>query len=187
KAERLPVTCDVSIHQLHLIDIDIGYFDSAMRLVPPLRQQRDRDAIGAALADGTIDALVSDHTPVGEDAKQIPFAEAEPGATGLELLLGAALKWGQAARLGLGRTLATVTSGPASVLRASSPSLGDGPTGLREGAPADLCLFAADEAWTVSAETLASRGKITPFSGYEMPGRVRCTIVAGAVAYDAGG
>jgi dihydroorotase len=63
-----------------------------MRLVPPLRQQRDRDAIGAALADGTIDALVSDHTPVGEDAKHLPFAEAEAGATGLELLLGSALK-----------------------------------------------------------------------------------------------
>ena len=122
KAEKLPVTCDASIHQLHFIDVDIGYFDSAMRLVPPLRQQRDRDAIGAALADGTIDALVSDHTPVGEDAKHLPFAEAEPGATGLELLLGAALKWGEAARLPLVRTLAAVTSGPTAVLRASSPA-----------------------------------------------------------------
>ncbi len=185
KGERLPVTCDVSIHQLHLIDLDIGYFDSAMRLVPPLRQQRDRDAIGAALADGTVDALVSDHTPVADDAKQIPFAEAEPGATGLELLLSAALKWGEAAGLNLARTLATVTSGPASVLRASSASFGDGPAGLSEGAPADLCVVAADEAWTVSAETLTSRSKFTPFAGYELPGRVRCTLVAGAVAYDA--
>jgi dihydroorotase len=179
------VTCDASIHQLHLIDVDIGYFDAAMRLVPPLRQQRDRDAIRAALADGTIDALVSDHTPVDEDAKHLPFAEAEPGATGLELLLGAALKWGESEKLGLARTLAAVTSGPASVLRASSPSLGDGPGGLSEGAPADLCVFAADEAWTVSAETLTSRSKLTPFAGYELPGRVRCTLVAGAVAYDA--
>ena len=95
------MTCDASIHQLHLIDVDIGYFDAAMRLVPPLRQQRDRDAIRAALADGTIDALVSDHTPVGEDAKHLPFAEAEPGATGLELLLGSALKWGEASKLSL--------------------------------------------------------------------------------------
>ncbi len=185
KAERLPVTCDVSIHQLHLIDVDIGYFDSAMRLVPPLRQQRDRDAIRAGLADGTIDALVSDHTPVAEDAKHLPFAEAEPGATGLELLLSAALKWGESSDLSLARTLATVTSGPATVLRASSPSLGDGPGGLSEGAPADLCIFAADEWWTVSAKTLASRSKLTPFAGYELPGRVRCTLVAGAVAYDA--
>ena len=98
KAEGLPVSCDASIHQLHLIDVDIGYFDAAMRLVPPLRQQRDRDAIRAGLADGTIDALVSDHTPITEDEKHLPFAEASPGATGLELLLGLALKWGDASR-----------------------------------------------------------------------------------------
>ena len=79
KAEGLPVSCDASIHQLHLIDVDIGYFDAAMRLVPPLRQQRDRDAIRAGLADGTIDALVSDHTPITEDEKHLPFAEASPG------------------------------------------------------------------------------------------------------------
>ena len=87
KEDGLPVTCDVSINSLHLIDVDIGYFDSRMRLNPPLRQQRDRDALRAALADGTIDALVSDHTPVGEDAKTLPFAEAQAGASGLELLL----------------------------------------------------------------------------------------------------
>ena len=95
KAEGLPVTCDVSIQQLHLTDVDIGYFNAAMRLTPPLRQQRDRDAIRAGLADGTVDALVSDHTPVDADAKTLPFAEAEPGATGLELLLSLALKWGE--------------------------------------------------------------------------------------------
>ncbi|MBA4256022.1 MAG: dihydroorotase, partial [Polaromonas sp.] len=69
KAEGLPITCDVSVHNLHLIDVDLGYFDSRTRLSPPLRQQRDRDALRAALADGTIDALVSDHTPVDDDAK----------------------------------------------------------------------------------------------------------------------
>ncbi|HEY0822988.1 MAG TPA: dihydroorotase, partial [Ramlibacter sp.] len=93
KQEGLKLTCDVSINSLHLTDVDIGYFDSRMRLNPPLRQQRDREALRAALADGTIDALVSDHTPVDEDAKPLPFAEAEPGATGVELLLGLALKW----------------------------------------------------------------------------------------------
>ena len=101
RSEGLPVTCDVSINSLHLTDTDIGYFDSRMRLNPPLRQQRDRDALRAGLADGTIDALVSDHTPVDEDAKTLPFAEAEPGATGLELLLGLALKWGQESGAGL--------------------------------------------------------------------------------------
>ena len=93
KAEGLPVTADVSINSLHLTDIDIGYFNPAMRLVPPPRQQRDRDALRAALGDGTLDALVSDHNPVGADEKNLPFAEAVPGATGLELLLGLALKW----------------------------------------------------------------------------------------------
>ena len=95
KAEGLPVTADVSINSLHLTDVDIGYFNAAMRLTPPLRQQRDRDALQAALADGTIDALVSDHTPVSSDEKTLPFGEATPGATGLELLLGLALHWGE--------------------------------------------------------------------------------------------
>jgi len=185
KAEKLPVTCDASIHQLHLIDVDIGYFDAAMRLVPPLRQQRDRDAIRAALADGTIDALVSDHTPVGEDAKQLPFAEAEPGATGLELLLGSALKWGEASKLSLAQTLAVVTSRPAAVLAASMGRAPELPGGLQEGALADLCVFAPDESWTVDGTTLASRSHHTPFARHEMPGRVRCTLVAGRVAYDA--
>lgn len=185
KAEKLPVTCDASIHQLHLIDVDIGYFDAAMRLVPPLRQQRDRDAIRAALADGTIDALVSDHTPVGEDAKHLPFAEAEPGATALELLLGSALKWGAASELSLARTLATVTSRPTAVLAGSIGASPMGVAGLREGAPADLCVFDPDEFWTVDGTTLASRSHHTPFARHEMPGRVRCTIVAGRIAYDA--
>jgi len=95
KAEGLPVTADVSINSLHLTDVDIGYFNPAMRLTPPLRQGRDRDALRAGLADGTLDALVSDHTPVDVDAKTLPFGVAEPGATGLELLLSLAIKWGQ--------------------------------------------------------------------------------------------
>ena len=188
KAERLPVTCDASIHQLHLIDVDLGYFDSAMRLVPPLRQQRDRDAIRAGLADGTIDVLVSDHTPVAEDAKHLPFAEAQPGATGLELLLGAALKWGEEDEVGLARTLATVTSRPAALLAGLSPSASGAaarPCGLTTGAPADLCLFAPDERWMVDASSLRSRSRHTPFTGQEMPGRVRCTLVAGRVAFEA--
>src|SRR6476620_870290 len=185
KPEGLPVTCDVSINSLHLTDVDIGDFDSRMRLDPPLRQQRDRDAIRAALADGTVDALVSDHTPVDEDAKTLPFAEAEPGATGLELLLGLALKWGQEDGIGLPRALAVLTSRPASVLAASMGSTSSAPGGLREGAVADLCLFAPDESWTVDGTTLASRSHHTPFARHEMPGRVRCTVVAGRVAYDA--
>ena len=157
-----------------------------MRLVPPLRQQRDRDAIRAALADGTIDALVSDHTPVDEDAKHLPFAEAEPGATGLELLLGSALKWGEASKLSLAQTLATVTSRPAS--RARPPRWARRrrrrPACARARSPTSAC-STPDESWTVDGTTLASRSQHTPFARHEMPGRVRCTLVAGRVAYDA--
>ena len=184
KADGLPITCDASIHQLHLIDVDMGYFDAAMRLVPPLRQQRDRDAIGAALADGTIDALVSDHTPVDEDAKHLPFAEAEPGATGLELLLGMALKWGASARLDLCTTLAALTSRPGAVLAGSRSEAAATPHGLAIGAPADLCIFDPDASRAVDPTHLQSSSRHTPFAGHEMPGRVLWTLVGGRVAYE---
>ncbi len=185
KAEGLPVTCDASINQLHLTDLDIGHFDAAMRLTPPLRQQRDRDAIRAALADGSIDALVSDHTPVAADAKNLPFAEAEPGATGLELLLSLALKWGAEHKLPLAQALATVTSGPVKVLGDALGSLAASAGQLVEGGVADVCVFDAAAHWTVQPGALRSQGKHTPFAGYELPGRVRCTVVAGRVVFDA--
>ena len=185
KEQQLPVSCDVSINSLHLIDQDIGYFDSRMRLAPPLRQQRDRDALREGLADGSIDALVSDHTPVDEDAKTLPFAEAEPGATGAELALSLALKWGQETGAGLPRSLAVLTSEPARVLGAALGTLQASCGQLVEGGLADLCIFDPQAAWTVEPGVLRSQGKHTPFSGYELPGRVRCTIVAGQVAYEA--
>ena len=184
KDRGLAVTCDVSINSLHLTDVDIGYFDSRMRLNPPLRQQRDRDALREALADGTIDALVSDHTPVSEDAKTLPFAEAQPGATGLELLLGLALKWGQESGLGLPRVLGVLTSEPARVLGGALGTLQASVGKLVEGGVADLCIFDAQSHWTVNAGSLRSQAKHTPFSGYELPARVRCTIAAGNVAYE---
>ncbi len=186
KAEGLPVTCDVSIQNLHLIDHDIGYFDSAMRVTPPLRQQRDRDAIRAALADGTVDALVSDHTPVDADAKHLPFAEAEPGSTGVELLLGLALKWGDETGLPLGRALATVTAGPVTVLGDALGSIGASAGRIVDGGLADLCLFDPATRWPVRAEALKSRAKHTPFAGHELKGRVRWTIVGGQIAHEAG-
>ena len=184
REQGLAVTCDVSINSLHLTDVDIGYFDSRMRLNPPLRQQRDRDALREGLADGTIDALVSDHTPVDEDAKTLPFAEAEPGATGLELLLGLALKWGQESGIGLTRALAVLTSEPARVLGCALGTLQASAGQLVEGGIADICVFDAQAHWTVAAQALRSQGKHTPFSGYELPGRVRCTIAAGQVAFE---
>ena len=190
KAEGLQVSCDVSINSLHLTDVDLGYFDSRARLNPPLRQQRDRDALRAALLDGTIDALVSDHTPVDEDAKTLPFAEAEAGATGLELLLSLALKWQSESSdkaLTLAKTLATVTSQPAKVLVANLPvanaSLGQLGQ-LVVGGAADICVFDPKAMWVVSNDTLRSQGKHTPFSGYELPGQVVATLVSGHVAYE---
>ena len=185
KAEGLPVTCDVSINSLHLTDLDIGFFDSRMRLTPVLRQQRDRDALRAALADGTIDALVSDHTPVDEDAKALPFAESEPGATGLELLLSLTLKWAQDSGVKLSDALATITRRPAGVLGTSLGALADQLGTLQRGAIADVCVFDAQAHWVVEPGALRSQGKHTPFGGYELPGKVRTTLVAGQIAFNA--
>ena len=185
KAEGLKVTCDVSINSLHLTDVDVGYFDSRMRLNPPLRQQRDRDALRAGLADGTIDVLVSDHTPVDEDEKALPFAESEPGATGLELLLSLALKWSNDSGASLTRALAVLTSSPASVLGDSLGTLAASAGQLVAGGIADLCVFDPAANWTVEPAALRSQGKHTPFSGYELLGRVRCTVVGGHIAFEA--
>ena len=184
KAEGLAVSCDISINSLHLTDVDIGYFDSRMRLDPPLRQQRDRDALRQGLADGTIDALVSDHTPVAADAKTLPFAEAEPGATGLELLLGLACKWGSDSQAGMARALAVLTSEPARVLGNALGTLQASAGQLVKGGVADVCIFDPDGAWLVEPAALRSQGKHTPFSGYELPVRVRYTLVGGQVAFE---
>jgi len=162
---------------VHLCELDLGYYDSHCRLEPPLRSQRDRDALAAGLADGTVDCAVSDHTPVDEDQKQLPFAEAEPGATGLELLLPLILKWGTQRKLPLAKTLARVTSDAARVLGVPSGR-------IESGAPADLVLFDPQENWRVAPGALKSQGKNTPFLGYELAGRVRKTIVAGRVVFE---
>jgi dihydroorotase len=127
---------------------------------------------------------VSDHTPVDEDAKTLPFAEAEPGATGLELLLGLALKWGQQDGVGLARALAVLTSEPARVLGSALGTLQASAGQLIDGGLADVCIFDPQAAWTVTPERLRSQGRNTPFAGHELPGQVRCTIVGGQVAYE---
>ena len=184
KAEGLPVTADVSIHSLHLTDTDIGYFDSRARLVPVLRQQRDRQALRAGLADGTVDVLVSDHTPVDADAKALPFAEAEPGATGLELLWRLALKWAQDDGVDLVRVLERITAAPARVLGTSLQTLQDSVGRLAVGGAADIVLLSTQGHWPLDAQALRSQGKSTPFAGYELPGRVRATLVGGQLAFE---
>jgi dihydroorotase len=179
KREGLPVTCDVSAHHLHLSELDVGYFDSQCHVVPPFRSQRDREALSAGLADGTIDAVCSDHTPVDDDAKQLPFGESEPGATGLELLLPLTLKWSREVRLPLVQALARATAEPARILGIDAGHLGIG-------APADVCVFDPETYFTVAPSGLRSMGKNTPFLGYELPGVVRWTLVAGEVRFERG-
>ena len=177
KHEGLPVSCDVTINHLHLIDADIAYFDAQYRLEPPLRTQRDRDAIHAGLLDGTINAICSDHTPLDDEQKLRPFGEATPGASGLELLLSLTVKWAQEARVPLAQALAYVTRAPAAVLGL--------PIGrLEVGAPADLCVFDSQAYWTVEPGVLRSQGRNTPFKGYELPARVRATVLDGRVVFE---
>ncbi len=188
KREGLKLTADVSINSLHLTDVDIGYFNPAMRLTPPLRQGRDRDALRAGLADGTLDALVSDHMPVTADEKNVPFAEATPGATGLELLLSLALRWAADEGLSMLRALEVVTAKPVQVLGPALGSLGASAGRLVSGGVADICVFDPAASWAVTPAGLSSQGKHTPFafeiSGFELPARVHYTLVAGHIAYE---
>ena len=177
KQSGLKVSCDVAIHHLHLSDADIGYFDSRMRMDPPLRALSDRDALRAAVADG-VAAVCSDHTPVDEDGKQLPFAESVPGAVGLELLLPLILKLAAEDHLPLIGALARVTCDPAAIMGVEAGS-------LAVGSIADVCVFDPDSSWTVTPESLRSQGKNTPFLGSEMTGRVCTTLVGGRVVYQA--
>lgn len=178
KLEGLLLSCDVGAHHIHMTDADIGFFDSNARMTPPLRSQRDRDAIRDALADGTIDVICSDHTPVDDDEKLLPFGEATPGATGLELLLSLALKWSDDSRTpSLSKAIGKITADAARVAGLDAGQ-------LSVGSIADVCLFDPHQRWTVDAKALASQGKHTPFLGYELRGQVKVTIVAGKLAYE---
>ncbi|MEY3121493.1 MAG: hypothetical protein RI993_318 [Pseudomonadota bacterium] len=178
RQQGLPLTCDVAIHHVHLIDMDIGFFDANCHLIPPLRSFEDREALRAGLLDGTIDAICSDHAPVDDDAKLVPFAQAEPGATGLELLLPLTLKWAREARLPLVEALGRITSRPAGILGIEGGC-------LIPGERADLCVFDPECDWVVTPQTLNSLGKNTPFIGTELCGKVKFTFIAGHPVYRA--
>jgi dihydroorotase len=178
KKAGLPVTCDVAIHHVHLCDVDIGWFNAHCHLIPPLRGTRDRAALRAGLVDGTVDLICSDHTPVDDDAKQLPFAEAEPGATALELLLPLTLKWAREEKLPLSAALDRITAAPARVLGLDAGH-------LAPGANADVCVFDPELHWVVEPSALRSQGKNTPFLGLELSGRVRYTLVGGQVVHEA--
>jgi dihydroorotase len=178
RSSGVAVTCDITVNHLHLSDEHIGYFNAHARLDPPLRSTTDRAALDAGLADGSIDVLCSDHTPVDDDAKQQPFAEAEVGATGLELLLPLTLDWAATAQQPLARALARITSDPARILGLDCGC-------LRVGTPADLCIFDPAARFVVSRDRLKSQGKNTPFLGRALAGEVRYTLIDGHLAYAA--
>jgi dihydroorotase len=172
------VTCATSINHLTLNENDIGDYRTFLKLAPPLRHEDERRALVAALASGLIDAIVSDHNPQDVETKRLPFAEAEDGAIGLETMLSAGLRLVHAGELPLTRLIAAMTIRPAEILRL--------PQGrLKVGAPADLIRFDPCEPYVVDPLRLHSRCKNTPFDEARMEGKVKLTLVAGEVVYEA--
>ncbi len=178
KAQGLAVSCDVATPHVHLCENDLVGFDAHLHLTPPLRALRDRDAIREALRDGSIDALCSDHTPVDEDEKQVPFGESSPGASGVELLLPLTLKWAREMDVPLMHAIDLVSWKPAQILGVPGGH-------LSVGSCADICVFDETAEWQVSPRSLASQGKNTPFLNQPMQGRVRYTIIDGHLDFEA--
>lgn len=176
KKNGLQVSADVSAQHCHLTEMDIGYFNAHANLKPPLRSSRDKSALCLGVKDGTIDAICSDHTPVNNDAKLLPFAEAEAGATGLELLLPLALKWAADNKASLSDAVAKITYLPASILNIAA---GD----LSVNANADIAIFNPNSEWKVEANQLKSQGKNTPFLGHVVLGKVQYTLLNGQICY----
>ncbi len=178
RKEGVEVSCDVSINHLLLCDEDIGFFDTNCRLVPPLRGRVDRASLSAALKTGEIDAVCSDHSPLDDEDKQVPFSESVPGASSLELLLPLTLKWAQAENVDFSVALERITSAPARLIGIKKGGH------LSLGARADICLFDPNGQTVVNRETLKSLGKNTPFLGQTLPGKVCYTLVEGKVMFE---
>lgn len=178
KTEGLPVTADVSALHLHLTEIDLGHFDAQCRLAPPLRTERDRDALRQGLVDGTIDAVVSDHRPLPVEAKALPFGEAAIGASGFETLLSLVLRLAEVERVALADALAWVGYRAAHAAGLPAPT-------LALGAPADVVVFDPGAYRVIRPSTFKSAGGNSPMLGYELPGLIRYTINKGHIACEA--
>lgn len=176
KADGLKITCDVNMHHLHLVDTDMGYFDSQFLFNPPLRTSSDRAALRAAVLDGTIDAVVSDHVAVDVDAKQLPIGEATAGAIGAQWLLGLLVKLAQEER-------ADVAQGVAAVVSRAYPILGLPAPTWQVGVRADVVLFDDESHHTVETNTICGTHFNTPYLGYELPCNVLLTVVDGRIVY----
>jgi len=176
KNRGLPVTCDVAPPYFALTEVDVGDYRTFAKLSPPLRTDNDRRAIIAGIADGTVDAIASDHAPQDQDAKRVPFASAVPGVVGLETLLPIALELYHKGAVGLLDLLARMTIGPAEILGL--------PLGrLAVGAAADLVIFDLDRPWVVDAGAFRSKSKNSPFDKRPVAGAVAMTVVDGRIVH----
>ena len=176
QAAGLNVTADVAAHQLHLTEHDISNFNSDCHVIPPLRTQRDMEALRQAVADGTIDAISSDHQPHDFDAKQSPFAGTEPGISALETYLPLCMRLQELTSISLPELVTRMSTSPASILGIDAGT-------LSVGATADICIYSDDDDWQLSQDNMVSQGKNTPFHGWEMQGEVRYTLLDGEVIY----
>ena len=176
RARGLEVAASVSINHLCFNELDIGDYRTFYRLDPPLRRESDRQALIEAVRDGLIDAITSAHAPEPAENKRRPFAEAEPGAIGLETLLPAALMLHHEHGLDLLDVLRPLTHGPANLLGLNSGA-------LNVGAPADLVLFDAGAPVVIDAAQLKSKSKNSPFDGRRLQGKVLLTMVAGRIVH----
>ena len=178
KSRGLAVSAEVTPHHLLLTDADLLGYDTACKVNPPLREAEDQDALWAALADGAIDAVATDHAPHGPLDKQCEFVEALPGMIGLELCLPLLVEQALRGRVKLARLIDALTAAPARLLGLPAPS-------LREGASADAILFDPEARWKVTPQGLRSKSKNTPFLGRELRGEVQLTLSSGRVAHRA--
>ena len=176
KNRGLPITADVSAHQLHLTELDISNFNANCHVLPPLRTQRDMEALRHAVADGTVDAICSDHQPHNPDAKQAPFASAEPGISALETLLPLTLKLVNENVIDINTAIKTLTSAPAQILGIDKGQ-------LAVGAAADICIIDPDAEWRLETDKLRCHGKNTPFEGWMLEGRATHTLINGTAIY----
>lgn len=172
--DGLPVTADVTAHHLHLTEMDIGFFDSNCHVRPPLRTQRDREALVDALATGNLNAICSDHEPHDADAKLAPFGETEAGISSLETLLPLALRLTE--ELSLSDVINRLTAQPAKILGIDAGT-------LSVGEKADICIYNPDTNWILDTNKMISAGRNTPFEGWEFKGKVTHTLLNGKVVF----
>ncbi|MDR6950749.1 dihydroorotase [Ancylobacter sp. 3268] len=173
----LNVTASASINHLTLNERDVVSYRTFFKLAPPLRAEEDRLALAAALDEGLIDVVVSDHNPQDVEVKRLPFSEAGFGAIGLETMLAAGLRLVNGGTVGLMALIRSMSTRPAELL-----GLGAGT--LRPGSPADIAVIAPDEAWILDAASLKSRCRNTPFDESRFEGRVVRTLVSGRTVYE---